>query len=225
MKPQTTMGYPGVLRVLRLDDSAIHAMFRCGSRVYGTASPTSDHDFVAVLARADGARDLVFADGCNVVVHTRASFQQALEHHSVFALECLFAPAQHRLKEPSPSPRFQLDRAKLAASAADRARSDFAKATARPEAEPDASRKKAFHAIRVLWFARQVAREGRITDFEAAAELWEEIATAPLVPSTWLRYGAEIESRIAELQALASARQAVGPRGVRGGANPRRGPP
>lgn len=208
----SAMGHPEVLRVLRLEDSAIHAMFRCGSRVYGTASPASDHDFVAVLARADGPRDLVFADGCNVVVHTRASFQVALDHHSVFALECLFAPAAHRLKEPSPSPRFQLDRARLAASAADRARSDFAKATARLEAEPDASRKKAFHAIRVLWFALQVARQSRITDFEAAAELWEEMATAPLVPSTWLRYGAEIEARIDDLQALASARHIGGPK-------------
>ena len=111
MNPKLELEYLDVLRVLRLEDAAIHARFRCGSRVYGTATPASDHDFVAVLAHADAKRDLVFADGCNVVVHSRASFQEALDHHGVFALECLFAPEAHRLKEPSPPFRFTLDRA------------------------------------------------------------------------------------------------------------------
>ncbi|NUO48084.1 MAG: hypothetical protein HOV80_04425 [Polyangiaceae bacterium] len=195
--------YRDVMGILRLEDAAICGMFRCGSRVYGTATPSSDHDFVAVLAGSDGRRDLVFGDGCNVVIHTRASFQEALDHHSIFALECLFAPAPHRLKEPAPPFRFVLDRRKLADAASERARADYEKASKRLDEEPDASRKKAFHAIRVLWFALQVAREGRITDFEEAAELWEEIATAPISLSTWISYGIEVEACAGELEELA----------------------
>ena len=38
-----------------------------GSRVYGTAGPASDEDFVVVLAGADEKRDLLFRGGANFV--------------------------------------------------------------------------------------------------------------------------------------------------------------
>jgi hypothetical protein len=48
------MDLAAVLRVLRRADGEVAAVYRTGSRVYGTASATSDEDFVAVLARRRG---------------------------------------------------------------------------------------------------------------------------------------------------------------------------
>lgn len=169
----------GVLRVLRRSEGEVAAVYRTGSRVYGTAAPDSDEDFVAVLARRDARQDLAFASGVNVVVHGLDTFRESIADHSVFVLECLFLPREHRLKDPPAPFAFALDRKKLAASAGGRSASDFAKAGKRFAEEPPASKKKLFHAIRVPMFALQIARAGRIVDYGEASPLWREIAARP----------------------------------------------
>ena len=81
------MDKTGLLRLLGRPASDVHALFRCGSRVYGTATATSDEDFVAVLARRDARQDLLFRDGVNVVIHGLDTFREAIAGQSVFALE------------------------------------------------------------------------------------------------------------------------------------------
>ena len=124
----STMDTTGLLRILGRSPAEVHAISRCGSRVYGTATAASDEDFVAVLARRDAKQDLVFRDNVNIVVHGLDSFREAIAGQSVFALECLFLPAEHWLIDPKPPFSFKLDRAKLAASATSRSTSDFKKA-------------------------------------------------------------------------------------------------
>lgn len=155
----------------RLDRGALHAVFRVGSRVYGTTHPGSDEDFLVVLARRDARQDLLFFPGLNVILHGVDSFQRALEESSVMALEAHFAPAPHRLLEPRPPFSFRLDRKRAMASARERARSDFAKARKTFEDEPEAARKKVFHALRVAMFARQIAQHGKILRFDEASHL------------------------------------------------------
>lgn len=176
----------------RLERTALRAVFRVGSRVYGTATPESDEDFLVVLARRDARQDLLFFPNLNVILHGADSFQRALEEHSIMALEAHFAPAPHRLLEPRPPFSFKLDRKRVMASASERARSDFAKARKTFEAEPDAARKKVFHALRVAMFARQIAQHGKLSRFDEASHLmallrgipsWEPVAqfTEPLL--------------------------------------------
>lgn len=161
---------------MRRQDGEIHSASRCGSRVYGTAGPRSDEDFVVVLADAAARQDLLFVGGVNVVVHGTGSFTRALADQSVFACEVLFAPAEHRLKEGRPPLPYRLDRPKLAASAAGRSDADFKKAGKTFADEPQAAKKKLFHALRVPLFARQLVQNGKIVDFAEAAPLWAEIA-------------------------------------------------
>jgi hypothetical protein len=172
--------------------------------VYGTANARSDEDFVAVLAHPSARRDLVLCKAHDVIVHTRESFAEAVDRHSVLALECLFAPPQHRLKETRPRPPFTLDRRKLAESAMGRSRSDFEKAARRFADEPVPSKKKLFHALRVPMFALQLAREGRIVNFGEASSLWQQIEAS--FDDDWeryrLAYGPLHEQLIAELTVL-----------------------
>jgi hypothetical protein len=198
-----------VLRVLGKGDGEIAAIFRTGSRVYGTASPTSDEDFVAVLARKDARQDLAWGDGVNVVVHGLDTFRDAIADHSVFVLECLFLPPEHRLKDPRPPFAFKLDREKLAASAGGRSAADFAKAGKRFAEEPGPSKKKLFHALRVPMFALQIARTGRLQDYGEANGLWFEIAAR--VETEWepylAEYGPRREQLCADLVALGKQRK------------------
>jgi hypothetical protein len=202
------MDITGLLKILGRSAAEAHAVFRCGSRVYGTATAASDEDFVAVLARRDAKQDLVFRDRINVVVHGLDSFREAIAGQSVFALECLFLPAEHRLVDPKPPFSFKLDRAKLAASATSRSTSDFKKAAKQFEEEPLASKKKLFHALRVPMFALQIARSGRITDYGQANHHWTAIRDDE--STDWedyqRSYGPVRGDLLEELAALASRR-------------------
>lgn len=202
------MALSTVLRVLGRADAEVHSVFRIGSRVYGTATPTSDEDFVAVLARRDAKQDLAFAPGVNVVVHGLDTFRAAIADHSVFALECLFLPPEHRLKEARPPFPFKLDRKKLAASAVSRSTSDFKKAGARFDEEPEASKKKLFHALRVPLFAVQIAESGRIVDYGAANPYLRDIlASESLDWEDYQRTYGPIRERLCERLAELSSRR------------------
>lgn len=172
------MDYAEILRHLRRPDADVHSVLRCGSRVYGTAGPAPDEDFVVILAQKDAKQDLLFRGGANFVIHGVESFRRAIADQSVFALECLFLPPEHKLKETRGTFTYAPDKKKLAASASARSEADFAKAARTFDDEPTAARKKLFHALRVPMFARQIAARGRIVDYGEARGLWEEIRDA-----------------------------------------------
>lgn len=160
--------YQRILALLRQPDTAVRFACRVGSRVYGTAGPGSDHDYLVVMVNPGQKQDLLFGKDVNVVVHGARTFQAALEDGGVFAFEAVFAPVEHRLKEARPPLSCRLDRRKLGESATARSKSDFDKARKCFEEEPGPSKKKLFHALRVPMFALQLARTGKITDFAQA---------------------------------------------------------
>ena len=203
------MDLAGLLKLLRAPAPEVSAVFRVGSRVYGTASPASDEDFVAVLSRAGARQDLLFAEGINVIVHDRSSFQRALERQSVLVLECFFAPREHRLHETGPVFCWSYDAEKLAAAALTTSDKDFHKAERIFDDEPDAARKKLFHSLRVLLFALEIARTRRLADFTMAAPLWRAIAAHPASdwPALGRRFGPERDRLLADLSRLAKAKR------------------
>jgi hypothetical protein len=169
------MNFGEILRHLGRSDAEIHSVFRCGSRVYGSAGPTSDEDFVVILAQKGAKQDLAFRGGANFVLHGVETFRDAIAAQSVFALECLFLPPEHRLKETRGAFSYKPDRKKLADSAAARSDADFAKARKTFDDEPGPAKKKLFHAIRVPMFARQIATHGRLVDYAEASPIWFEL--------------------------------------------------
>ncbi|NOU30312.1 MAG: nucleotidyltransferase domain-containing protein [Polyangiaceae bacterium] len=169
--------YAAVLAVLRREDAAVRACVRVGSRVYGTAGPGSDHDFLVVLRDPAARKDLLWGPGMNLVVHGAESYASALASQSIFALEAHFAPAVHQLKAPAPTFAYVRDRKKLRAAASERAESDWRKAEKGFADDPTAARKRAVHALRVLAFATQIARGGRIDDFTVARGFAEIVAS------------------------------------------------
>jgi hypothetical protein len=170
-----------LLPLLRCPVGAIRAAVRVGSRVYGTATETSDYDYVVVLADRAQKRDLLFGPAINIAVHGAATFEEALAEQSVFAYEALFAPSEHTLVAAATPFKWKLELRQLAASALARSDADFDKAKKRMADEPGPSKKRLFHALRVPMFALELALTGKLTRFDVANDHHLEIVTNPSV--------------------------------------------
>lgn len=197
-----------LLPILRVSSTDVRAAYRVGSRVYGTAGPNSDEDFVVILSKPGQKQDLAFADGINIVVHGVTTFQTALDDQSVFALECHFAPNEHVVVPPRPAFKYVLDRKRLVISATEKSQADWQKGQKRFLDEPGPSRKKIFHSLRVPAFALQIIKTGKLTDFSVANAWHREIAQGPDDDSGWYaeRFGKTRQNLCVELTKLAGKR-------------------
>lgn len=202
------MDYAALLRIWGRADSEVFALFRTGSRVYGTAHPHSDEDFIAVLTNEKGQRDLIFRKNINIVVYTRSSFQGALDDQSLFAIEAMFLPPEHRLKEPRPPFTYKLDKRRLTDAVTEKSLLDYEKAKKTFKDEPGPAKKKLFHSLRLLLFALQLIKTGRIEDYHEASLLWSEIKQHETIEWSELEeiYGPRREELSEELSALAKRR-------------------
>lgn len=163
-----------ILHILKCSDGDLRSVYRVGSRVYGCATETSDSDYCVIRNVGAGRSDLVFRPGINITVHTVDTYQRALNDHSLFALECFYAPPSAVLKQGPVFP-FKLNLGLLIDKVRQTSESDWRKATKLWEDELEASQKKLYHSIRVLMFARQIALHGRITNFSEANEVWSAV--------------------------------------------------
>jgi hypothetical protein len=193
-----------ILQTIQCSDREVRFAVRCGSRVYGTHGAHSDEDFFVVLADRKAKQDLAWGDRINVIVHGADAFERAILEQSVFALECLFAPPDHRLKESSPPFVMKADKRRLFGSAKSRSDSDYAKARKGYEDEPHTSLKKVFHSLRVLSFAKQVAEHDRISDYSAANHWWPELSNKHVLSWDEVedRFGSIRNRLVAELETL-----------------------
>lgn len=204
----TTSLLDRLLSILRVAPLDVRAAYRVGSRVYGTAGPTSDEDFVVVLSKPGQKQDLAFAKGINIVIHGVTTFQTALDDQSVFALECHFAPAEQVIFAPRPAFKYTLDRKKLALSATEKSNADWQKGKKKFLEEPGPSRKKIFHSLRVPAFALQIAKTGKLTDFTVANAWYKDLTQGPDDDFAWYedRFGQTRQDICAELTKLAGKR-------------------
>lgn len=149
---------------------------RVGSQVYGTATPESDTDFMVV---GDFSKpEILFGHDFNVTLKSVGGFTESLRNQSVYALEALFAPPEHRFWDARDF-TWKLDLGKLRAKTEAKSDSDWKKGLKLLASEPEKARKKLFHALRVPEFARQLATVGRIEHFDSANDWFEEIMTEP----------------------------------------------
>jgi hypothetical protein len=197
--------YLKVLQSMARQDCEVRFCVRCGSHVYGTSRPDSDKDLLLVLADDHARQDLIWGENLNVVVHGGDSYRQALAAQSVFALEALFAPAHHRLKEAIPPFDWTLDLGRLFESAKARSDADWSKAKKKFDEDVAGSKKRAMHALRVVAFAHQIVDRGAITDFGVAVPWWEELFTGPYDSADALEdaFGPIRQAMLAELRSRA----------------------
>jgi predicted nucleotidyltransferase len=183
-------------------DVGILSVLLYGSRVYGTATDTSDYDYLVVvdsdclIKEMESEIGIHHLEGSDIEVSmvSTALFDSMVENCEVRALESIFTPKEFA---PVGYDWIQQRRAKFAtaleedrAQTLNRIRSAFSGVSSNSEVK---ARKKVrdgeymiglksvFHSVRLLMFGVQIGETGGIEDFEAAKDCWDEIV-AVLVP-------------------------------------------
>lgn len=158
-----------ILRICRIHEDDIIAVYPYGSRVYGTTDEHSDYDFI-VVHTGDKEKDDVQYETYNINVHVYHydSWVKHLANHKIFALEC------HSLMPLEYLP-FEYNENLLRKEISSVASNSWVKCKKKLTVEQDARRvgiKSLFHSFRIPMFGIQIAKHGRIVDFCEARDFW-----------------------------------------------------
>ena len=169
-----------------IDNPDILALFDYGSVVYGTVGQQSDHDLIAVVK--DTALPMNLSkEKLDVTVFKESQFKDMVAQHEISVLECLFLAPRHVHKNTL-NIEFKLDKQALRSSVSGKSSNSWVKAKKKFIVEEDYSpyigKKSAWHAVRILDFATQIATDGKISNYSSMnlllkeilkCETWEEI--------------------------------------------------
>jgi len=162
---------------LNLNPSNVLNVYQFGSRVYGTATSTSDWDFVIVCKDYYGE---VFVENkentINANVFNPETFQIGINEHYIYLLLCLFLPKQNVWKEEY-KPNFTLCLPKLRSTVSYESARTWVKAKKKftIENKKPLGRKNIVNSIREIRFAIQIATLGMISDYTICNELKKEV--------------------------------------------------
>jgi len=173
-------------------------MFYYGSSVYGTLTDKSDTDIVAIV---DDEIDLseftngiweYHLDNIDYQFINESTFIEMVKNHHIVALEMFWLPQDKIIKGDVKKYEqyFKLDKWKLRQVISGIASNAFAKAHKKMTVEKDydlyRGQKSLFHSIRVMLFGIQIAKYGKIEDYQEANKYWKMIYT--MQDSPWQVY-------------------------------------
>lgn len=157
-----------------------------GSRVYGSETANSDHDFQIILRDKDFKKEdwknKLAHRGLDLHVWSQSEFTEALADHRVYAIECINLPKTlwHRdglnfVYTPS--------KKKLREEFSRVASNSWVKAKKKLIVEVDynesIAKKSIFHSFRILDFGIQIATCGGIINYASMNSILEEINSLP----------------------------------------------
>ena len=162
-------------------------MFYYGSRVYGTMTDKSDVDIVAIVdddidlsGYVNGIAEFKKDINDYQFINESTFINMVMEHHIV-ALEMFWLPSDLIIKGDVKryEPYFKLDKWKLRQVVSGIASNAYAKAHKKMTVEKDydlyRGQKSLFHSIRVMVFGIQIAKYGKIVNYQEANQYWTMI--------------------------------------------------
>jgi hypothetical protein len=163
------------------------AIYPYGSRVYGTASESSDHDYIIVTKGAflkSGAfrQNAISSEDKKIqgVLYSRSGFTDAINNYEIGALECLFLDPSMVILSKWPfkvqkwNEKEMIDKIIQKASASWHIASEQSKGGWK-----ESAKRGIFHSLRILMFGIQLKENQKIVDFTEANELKAEINRLP----------------------------------------------
>lgn len=170
------LSYKEILERANLDDSNVINAYCYGSRVYGTATKSSDYDYIFVVKKRDNEQ---FSDRLiNINFFTDEGHQQRLDEHEISALECQYLSPEFILKETKKY-TFKFDIAKLRHSLSRKSSNSWVKCKKKLTVEKDydlnLGRKSMFHSFRIIDYGLQIAEHGKIIDYTSCNKIFKEI--------------------------------------------------
>lgn len=159
-----------MLNELKNRDGVLN-IYLYGSRVYGTAKETSDFDYIVVVDNDETLKSLENYSGVNedFTFYTKEQFQEQVNNHEISVLECLFLNESMIEKKTVDFP-FTLVLDKLRHSLSQKSSNSWVKAKKKFIVEESFNsyigQKSAWHSLRILDFGCQIAKEGKITNYQ-----------------------------------------------------------
>jgi hypothetical protein len=175
-----------ILKALKVDEEVL-AIYPYGSRVYGTASETSDHDYIIVTKGAflkSGAfkQNAISSEDKKIqgVLYSRSGFIDALNNYEIGALECLFLDPSVVVLSKWPFKLQKWDEKEMASKIIQKASASWHIGSQQSKDAFKAIAKKGiFHALRILMFGVQLKENKKIVDYAEANELKKEFDKLP----------------------------------------------
>lgn len=174
-----------IVQLTGLPEHKILNIYMYGSRVYGTQSEASDYDFLVLANTMDEKKEV---RDCLYNVHTVVPnlFYDDLIANKMQNLECYFAPDFAKIQEQRDF-SLDLDIKKLKKKALAQSYDSWYKGKFKlNEGDLYRGKKSIFHSIRILCFAIQIVRHGKITDFSEANKYWAKIDSSEKI--RWNHY-------------------------------------
>lgn len=174
---------------MNINDPNLLNVYMYGSRVYGTSTPKSDHDYICIVKDTN----IVIPD-INIRYLTLEQFQTCIDNHDIPILECLFLNKEFILKETILF-HFDLNLNKLRIAVSTIANGAWVKGKKKlvvlADYNKDIALKSIFHSLRIRDYGIQIAQYGKICNYSTMnyilrelrelgtkycyAKLWDEI--------------------------------------------------
>lgn len=175
-----------ILKALKVDEEVL-AIYPYGSRVYGTASETSDYDYIIVTKGAflkSGAfkQNAISSGDRSIqgVLYSRSGFIDALNNYEIGAMECLFLDPSDVVLAKWPFKLQKWDEKEMASKIIQKASASWHIGSQQSKDGFKAIAKKGiFHALRILMFGVQLKEHKKIINFGEANELKKEFDRLP----------------------------------------------
>lgn len=157
-----------------LSPTAISGAYLFGSRVYGSATEQSDWDYVLV-GKGLKYRE-VTSDNINIHVMSDHLLRANVEDYDMRALECILAPKEAIIYERKPTKFKVKDKSKFTEKILFQVDKNWRVAKKKfNEGDVYGGKKRVYHAIRIYHFAIQLAKKGKITQWNAATKIKNDI--------------------------------------------------
>lgn len=154
--------------------SRVQNVYLFGSRVYNTFSDKSDYDILIIAKTPYEEKELV-VDNFNIHILTLNRFLEGLKQHHIGRIECLLAPNFAILKQEINIP-LHINIKGLRHSISHICSNSWVKAKKKIEmGEYYIGTKSLFHSLRILMFGTQIAKFGKIIDWQCANYIWDDL--------------------------------------------------
>jgi hypothetical protein len=175
-----------ILKALKIEEEIL-AIFPYGSRVYGTATESSDHDYIIVtkgaFLKSGGFRQNAISSSdwkIQGVLFSRSGFIDAINNYEMGPLECLFLDPSQIVLSKWPFKIQKWDEKEMINKVIQKASASWHIASEQSKGGwKDRAKKGVFHALRILMFGIQLKENQKIVDFSQANELKKEIDLLP----------------------------------------------
>ena len=166
-----------VIQKSGLHPTRVKNVYIFGSHCYGIASVKSDYD-ILIIANTPYPEKEIVVDDFNIHILTLDRFLEGLRNFNIRNIECLQSP--YILKEEVIIP-FEIKIAGLRHSLSHICNNSWVKAKKKlQQGDYYIGIKSLFHSLRISMFGIQLANTGKITDWQCANYIWNNI-----ISKTW----------------------------------------